>query len=137
LRNLWVSFGTIALQGGLTVGAMLIADKLDFNDGWRAAAVAASLMLALGVSSVIKAIMLSRIVGRTINNWRWALVVASAAAVVVGQVVIRMPEWAQLVIGIPAIMAVYGWIIWTRGFGPEDRVLFARKVKQEEVEEGH
>ncbi|KRA82755.1 lipopolysaccharide biosynthesis protein [Altererythrobacter sp. Root672] len=137
LRNLWVSFGTIALQAGLTVGAMLLADKLEFNDGWRAAAVAASLMLALGVSSVIKAIMLSRIVGRAINNWRWALVVASAAAVVVGQLVIRMPEWAQLVIGIPTLMAVYGWIIWTRGFGPEDRVLFARKVKQEEVEEGH
>jgi hypothetical protein len=51
-----------------------------------------------------------------------------AGAVAVGQLVILLPQWGQLVFGIPAILLVYGWIIWTRGFGPEDRVLFARKV---------
>lgn len=131
LRNLWVSAGTIALQGALTVGAMLIADHLEFNDGWRAALAAAALMLALGTSSVIKALMLSRILGESINNWRWALVWAAAAAVVVGQVVILLPEWMQLVFGIPALLGVYGWLVWTRGFGPEDRVLFTRKVTEE------
>jgi len=131
LRNLWVSAGTIALQGALTVGAMLIADHLKFNDGWRAALAAAALMLALGTSSVIKALMLSRILGESINNWRWALVWAAAAAVVVGQVVILLPEWMQLVFGIPALLGVYGWLVWTRGFGPEDRVLFTRKVTEE------
>ncbi len=131
LRNLWVSAGTIALQGALTVGAMLIADHLEFNDGWRAALAAAALMLALGTSSVIKALMLSRILGESINNWRWALVWAAAAAVVVGQVVILLPEWMQLVFGIPVLLGVYGWLVWTRGFGPEDRVLFTRKVTEE------
>ena len=131
LRNLWVSAGTIALQGALTVGAMLIADHLEFNDGWRAALAAAALMLALGTSSVIKALMLSRILGESINNWRWALVWAAAAAVVVGQAVILLPEWMQLVFGIPALLGVYGWLVWTRGFGPEDRVLFTRKVTEE------
>ena len=29
-------------------------------------------------------------------------------------------------LGIPAILVVYGWIIWTKGFGPEDRVLFRK-----------
>ena len=134
LRNLWVSIGTIALQAVLTVAAMLIADHLDWNQGWRAAAAAAALMLALGASSLIKAWMLSRILGERINNWRWALVVAAAAAIVVGQLVILLPQWGQLVIGIPVILGVYGWIIWTRGFGPEDRVLFKRKVTQEEPE---
>jgi O-antigen/teichoic acid export membrane protein len=133
LRNLWVSIGTIALQAVLTVAAMLVADRLDFNAGWRAASAAAALMLALGVSSLIKAVMLSRILGHTINNWRWALVWASAAAVVAGQAVILLPDWGQLAIGIPAILGIYGWIIWTRGFGPEDRVLFTRKVTQEEA----
>jgi hypothetical protein len=132
LRNLWVSIGTIALQAVLTVAAMLVADHLDWNQGWRAAAAAAALMLALGASSLIKAVMLSRILGERINNWRWALVVAAAAAIVVGQLVILLPQWGQLVIGIPVILGVYGWIIWTRGFGPEDRVLFRRKVTKDE-----
>ena len=132
IRNLWVSVAAIALQAALTVSAMLIAERLEFNDGWRAAAAAAALMLALGMSSLVKAVMLSRILGHKINNWRWALVWAAVAAIIVGQVVILMPEWAELAIGIPVLLGVYGWIIWTRGFGPEDRVLFTRKVTQEE-----
>jgi O-antigen/teichoic acid export membrane protein len=132
LRNLWVSTSTIVLQGVLTVAAMLLAERLHFNDGWRAAAAAAALMFSLGASSLIKALMLSRILHRTINNWRWALVWAAAAAVVMGQLVILFPQWVQLTFGIPAILGVYGWIIWTRGFGPEDRVLFRRKVTHEE-----
>jgi len=131
LRNLWVSVGAIGLQAALTVAAMLIADHLGWNEGWRAAAAAAALMIALGVSSLTKALMLSRILGQTINNWRWALVWAAAAAIVVGQLVILLPQWAQLLFGIPAILGVYGWIIWTKGFGPEDRVLFTRKVTEE------
>jgi O-antigen/teichoic acid export membrane protein len=132
LRNLWVSVGTIALQAALTVSAMLIAERLEFNDGWRAASAAAALMLALGCSSLIKAVMLSRILGQRINNWRWALVWAAAAAVVVGQGVILLPEWAELAFGIPALLGVYGWLIWTRGFGPDDRVLFTRKVTHDD-----
>jgi O-antigen/teichoic acid export membrane protein len=131
LRNLWVSIFAIGLQAVLTVAAMLIADRLDFNDGYRAASAAAALMVALGVSSLIKAVMLSRILQRTINNWRWAIVLAAAGAVAVGQAVILLPQWAQMVFGIPAILGVYGWLIWTRGFGPEDRVLFTRKVTEE------
>lgn len=133
LRNLWVSIGTIALQAALTVAAMLIAERLEFNEGYRAAAAAAALMVALGASSLIKAVMLSRILRITINNWRWALVTAAAAAVVLGQLVILLPQWGQLLIGIPAIMGIYGWVIWTRGFGPEDRVLFTRKVRESEA----
>jgi O-antigen/teichoic acid export membrane protein len=132
LRNLWVSIATIALQAALTVAAMLVADRLEWNEGWRAAAAAAALMVALGASSLTKALMLSRILGRTINNWRWALVWAAAAAIVAGQAVILLPDWGQLIFGIPVIFGIYGWIIWTKGFGPEDRVLFRRKVTKDE-----
>ncbi len=136
LRNLWVSIGMIALQAVLTVGLMLLVERIDFEsavraDYYRAAAAAAALMLALATASVIKAVMLGRILGHKINNWRWPLVWAAAAAVLVGQVAILLPEWMELAFGIPAIMAVYGWIIWTRGFGPEDRVLFRRSSKAE------
>ncbi|WP_201290887.1 lipopolysaccharide biosynthesis protein [Croceibacterium salegens] len=128
-KNLLVSIATIGLQALLTVGAMLAVDAYGLSDLWRAAGAALSLMLALGVSSVVKATMLSRILQQTVNNWRWALVWAVAAAIAVGELAIRLPEWAELIFGIPAILGVYGWIIWKRGFGPEDRVLFKRQKK--------
>jgi O-antigen/teichoic acid export membrane protein len=125
-RNLAISVGTIALQALLTVGAMLLIDRYDLPQLYRAGAAALSLAIALGISSLIKAFMLSRILGRSINNWRWALIWAAALAVVVGEVAIMLPEWAELIFGLPAILLAYGWVIWRRGFGPEDRVLFKR-----------
>lgn len=131
VKNLVVSIGTIALQAALTVGAMLAIDAYGLPQLWRAAGAAAALMLALGVSSVTKAVILSKFLQRPINNWRWALIWAAAAAVVMGQLVVRLPEWAELLFGIPAILGVYGWIIWRKGFGPEDRVLFRRHEEDE------
>jgi O-antigen/teichoic acid export membrane protein len=126
VRNLLVSIGTIVLQAMLTVAAMLVIDAYGLPELWRAAGAALALMLALGVASLVKAIMLSRLLGEGINNWRWALIVAAAVGILVGQVAIRLPEWAELVFGIPAILLAYGWVVWRRGFGPEDRVLFSR-----------
>ena len=37
IKNLWVSVGTIVLQGVLTVAAMVVADQMDLPQGWRAA----------------------------------------------------------------------------------------------------
>ncbi len=62
------------------------------------------------------------------NNWRWALVWAAAPAVAIGFLATRLPEWAELIFGIPAILAAYCWVIWHKGFGPEDRVLFRRNI---------
>jgi O-antigen/teichoic acid export membrane protein len=125
-RNLVVSIGTIALQAVLTVGAMLAIDRYGLPELYRAAAAALSLTLALGAASLTKAVLLSRILQRSINNWRWPLVWAAAVGIVVGEVVTLLPEWVELIFGIPAILAAYGWVIWRRGFGPEDRVLFRR-----------
>ncbi|MEO6041624.1 MAG: oligosaccharide flippase family protein [Croceibacterium sp.] len=136
LRNLLVSVGTITLQALLTVAAMWGVGRLGLNENFRAAGAAAALMLALGVASVVKAGLLSRILGHRVNNWRWPLVWAAAAAAVTGRIVILFPEWFQLTIGLAAILGVYGGIIWSRGFGPEDRVLFTRKITEDEPGEG-
>ncbi|MBO0750415.1 MAG: oligosaccharide flippase family protein, partial [Porphyrobacter sp.] len=114
-RNLLVSIGTICLQALLTVGAMLLIDHYGLPQLYRAAAAALSLALALGAASLTKALMLSRIIGGSINNWRWALVWAAAVAVVVGEVAILLPEWAELIFGVPATLFAYGWVIWRRG----------------------
>jgi O-antigen/teichoic acid export membrane protein len=127
-RNLLISTCTIALQALLTVGAMLLIDRMGFPELYRAAGAALALALSLGAASLTKAIVLSRILKRSINNWRWPLVWAAAVAVVVGELATRLPEWAELIFGIPAILGAYGWVIWRRGFGPEDRVLFRRSA---------
>ena len=129
LRNLWVSLMTIALQAVLTVVGIEMVKAMGLNDNYRAAAAAAALMLALGFASLVKSRMLARILGEPINNWRWALIWAAAPAILVGWAFTRyLPEWIELLLGIPLILLAYGWVIWHKGFGPEDRVLFRKNV---------
>jgi O-antigen/teichoic acid export membrane protein len=128
-QNLLLSIITIALQGALTVGGILLARRFGYDDAYESAAAAGALMISLAIASSLKSRVLARILGHGINNWRWPLVWGAGAAIVVGWVATwLLPEWAELAFGIPAILAVYCWVIWKRGFGPEDRVLFRRNV---------
>ena len=127
--NLMISLFTISLQAVLTFGGIELVEHYHFNDKFAAAAAAGSLALSLGVASLLKARLLARILKHSINNWRWPLVWAAAPAVLVGWLTQRLlPHWASLVFGIPAILLAYGFVIWHKGFGPEDRVLFRRNV---------
>lgn len=126
-RNLLVSLAMLALQATLSVALIWVAKSYaPDHPMYLAVAVAAALMLALGFASVVKARMLSKLLGVSVNNWRWSLVVAAAFASVVGICFTWLPEWLELALGIPSILAVYGWWIWTRGFGPGDRELFRK-----------
>jgi O-antigen/teichoic acid export membrane protein len=129
VRNLMISVATIGFQAVLTIAAMIAIARLDMPENYKAAAAAAALMVALGTASFVKARLLSRILGQPINNWRWALIWASAPAILVGWLVVQLPEWAELAFGIPAILLAYGAVIWRYGFGPEDRVLFRRRIE--------
>ena len=126
LRNLAISIVAIIVQIGLTIVMIDSFALWALPPLYKAAAAAAALFVALAFSSVAKALLLRSILQRPINNWRWALIWAIVPAVLVGWVVVRLPEWAELIFGIPAILLTYGVVIWRRGFGPEDRVLFRR-----------
>lgn len=129
MLNLWLSLATIALQIGFTVGLILIAQRLELSELYWAGAAAAGLMLALGFASLVKSVVLARYLGQSTNPWRWSLGWAVAPALVIGWFFTRyLPEWAELAIGIPVILTVYGWVIWHKGFGPDDRVLFRKNV---------
>ena len=128
VRNLWISIATIGFQAALTVALIMLVERLGYGEPYKAAAAALALMLALALASLVKALLLARILDHRVNNWRWALVWATAPAVAVGYLATLLPEWAELAFGIPAILATYGWVIWHRGFGPEDRVLFRRNM---------
>lgn len=126
-RNLMISFAMIGVQAGLSVIFILAMQKMGWSPLHIAAGPAAALCVALGLASIVKARLLSHLLGAPVNGWRWALIWAAALATIVGYVATQVPEWMELIVGIPVILSVYGWVIWRRGFGPEDRALFRLK----------
>ena len=130
LRNLAVSLVAIALQAALSFGFILGARHMGLPELAVAAAPALALAVALACSSLVKARLLSQLVGAPVIAWRWALVWASVAGGLVGTAFVALPpdmEWVELVFGVPVILAAYGYVIWRRGFGKEDRALFRRQ----------
>ena len=149
LRNLLISSAMIVVQ--IIVSIALIYAIRDLtpeyramdlpapgpggfgNDPVSAAGVAIGLMVALAFASVMKARLLSRLLGARVSGWRWALVPASLAALAVGWIATMLPEWLELSLGVPLILAAYGAVVWYRGFGHEDRELFRLRKKDDEV----
>jgi O-antigen/teichoic acid export membrane protein len=129
MQNLWVSLATLLVQALATIGLIRLAERLGYNDNFKAAMAGAGLLVALSMASWVKSRLLARILEQPVNNWRWPLIWATAPAVVIGWAATEfLPEWAELALGIPAILLAYGFVIWHKGFGPEDRVLFRRNV---------
>ncbi|MBU7579539.1 MAG: lipopolysaccharide biosynthesis protein [Porphyrobacter sp.] len=126
-RNLAISVGIIALQAVLTIALIEVAARMELGRGFQAAGAAGALMIALGVSSLVKALLLKHLLGAPVSNWRWALVYAAAPAVVVGYAFTWAPEWMELVLGIPAVLGTYALVIWRRGFSEDDKVLFRKQ----------
>ena len=133
-RNLMISVFSVAVQAGLSVALILGMRALGWPATFQAAGPAIALMLALGMSSVLKARLLRRILGAPVQGWRWPLIWAAAAATVVGYGFTLLPrslEFVELVVGIPVILVTFGAVLWTRGFTHEDRVLFRMKRGEE------
>lgn len=129
LRNMFLSLGMLGIQSGLTVGLLFVLKERGYPESWLAAGAALALVVALAAGSVVKSLLARRLLGAPVSVWRWPILVAAAAAIVAGQIFIRLPEWVELAFGVPSILAVYGWIIWTRGFREEDRILFRKTVE--------
>ena len=129
-RNLMISLLMIAVQAALTVGFILGMRAMGWPEGWQAAGAATALALALGMSSILKARLLRRLLEAPVQGWRWSLVWAAAAAVVVGYLFTALPQslqWVELAFGIPFILATFGTVVWWKGFTHDDRVLFRMK----------
>ena len=132
-RNLLISLFMLATQAALTVAIIVGLDLLDWpadesrRQAYQAAGAALALALALGLASVLKARLLARLLGAPVQGWRWPLVWAAAAAILVGYGFTTLPkayEWMELAIGMPLILLTFGWVVWMRGFTHEDRALF-------------
>ena len=133
-RNLLISLVMIAFQATVTVAIILGMRALGWSEAFQAAGAALGLVLALALASVLKARLLSRLLGAPVQGWRWPLVWAAAAAVLVGYGFTALPEafeWTELALGVPLILVAFGWVVWMRGFTHEDRELFRLKKDEE------
>jgi O-antigen/teichoic acid export membrane protein len=126
-RNLMLSLLMITVQAILSVVLILGMRALNWPETFQAAGPAIALMLAVGLSSVLKSRLLSRLLGAPVAGWRWPLVWAAMAAGLVGYLVTMIPEWGELVLGVPLILLTFGAVVWRWGFTHEDRVLFRMK----------
>lgn len=117
-RNLMWSLITIGLQIGLT---LLLAPTFG------GAGAAAALALAATFGSVVKVRLLRDRLGARVTGWRWAMLLAAGAALIVGLFCQLLPPFWRLVIGVPAILAAYAIVLWYRGFRDSDRILFTKK----------
>jgi O-antigen/teichoic acid export membrane protein len=133
MRNMLISLTMLALEAALAAVLIVSMRSLDWPIMWQATGPAIALALALAFAAIVKARLLSRILGDRVSGWRWSLMWAAGAAAVIGYGVIHLPYWFEVFVGIPAILAAFGAVLWFKGFGPEDRELF--KMRKSEIED--
>ena len=130
-RNMVISLVMLALEAALATALIVVMRDRGLPEPWQATGPAIGLCVALAFASITKSRLLCRKLGEPVSGWRWSIAWAAAAGIAVGAPIRWWtPEWVQLLIGIPAILGAFGAVLWTRGFGPEDRELF-RMGKQD------
>jgi O-antigen/teichoic acid export membrane protein len=127
-RNMIISLVMLALEAGLAAALILIMRDEGLPPAFQATGPAIALCVSLGFASVAKSWLLKKKLGEPVSGWRWSIAWSAAAGIAVGiPVRLFLSETLQLIIGIPAILGAFGAVLWTRGFGPEDRELFRMK----------
>ena len=135
-RNLMISIVMLGVQIALSFLLILGMRALAWPPNYQAAGPAVALMLSVGMTSIVKARLLRRILDAPVSPWRWPLIWAAIAAILVGTIFTSLPDgyrWMELVFGVPAIAATYLFVLWRWAFGPADRALFSKMPSAEEA----
>lgn len=125
-KNLMISLTALTLQVALSFAFILLLQAEGVPEVAVAIGPAAALVIALGFGALAKAWLASRELGARVWIWRWPLLFAGVVASGIGGIATATPEWSEILIGIPAMLAVYLWIIWKFAFREEDRMLFRK-----------
>jgi hypothetical protein len=124
----------LALEAGLAAALILVMKAQGLPVSFQATGPAIGLCVALTFSSITKSRLLRTELGAPVSGWRWDLIWSTIAGLIAGFLVrYFLGGVLQLIIGVPAIMLAFGAVLWTKGFGPEDRQLF--KLRKSEVQD--
>lgn len=133
-KNMVISLIMLSLEAALAAALILVMQDQGLPASYQATGPAIGLCIALAFASVTKARLLHKELGAPVSGWRWNLLWSAAAGIIVGALVhYFLSGILQLIIGVPAIMLAFGTVLWTKGFGPEDRELF--KLRKSEVQD--
>jgi O-antigen/teichoic acid export membrane protein len=130
-RNLMISLALLAFQVALSFALVAFMRSLDWPEKWAAAGPAVALVTSVGIGSILKSGLLSKLLGVSVRDFRPAFIWAVLAAALVGSAVMQLPkrlEWAEMIFGIPLILATYFAILWRWAFRPEDKALFQKNA---------
>ncbi|RUN75888.1 lipopolysaccharide biosynthesis protein [Sphingomonas sp. TF3] len=136
LQNMAISIGMLLFQVGLSFALIFGMQWLGWPLEYQAAGPAIALFLSVALTSIIKSNYLAHLLKARVAGWRWPMAWAVLAAGLVGGAFTLLPhrfEWAELLIGEPAIAGVYLFVLYRFAFGPEDRALFRRMPGAEAV----
>ncbi len=128
-RNLMISVVLLAVQVALSFALIVAMREMGWPVIWQATGPAVALAFTLTLGSVIKARLLSRLLRANVSGLRWSFLFAIGTSALVGAAFTALPqeyEWAELILGIPAMLAAYFFVIAKWALGPEDRTLFQK-----------
>ncbi|WP_051504483.1 lipopolysaccharide biosynthesis protein [Sphingomonas jaspsi] len=133
-KNMIISLTMLAIEAALSALLIVLMRDAGWPTAWVATGPAAALAISLGFASIMKSNLLHRKLKEAVTGWRWTLLWSAAAAIAVGiPVRLYLPEFYQLVVGIPVILGAFCAVLWFKGFGPEDRELF--KMRKSDIAE--
>ncbi len=128
-KNLAISVCVLLLQIVLSFVFVFVARAQGWPEPIQAAGPAVALALSLTIGSAVKAALLYRLTGAAVVSIRPSFFAAIGVACLVGAAFMSLPkqfEWAELSLGMPAILVTYLFVIIKFGFGREDRALFRK-----------
>lgn len=124
--NLMISLMVLILQIALSFGFVLLLRQDGWPPAYQAAGPALALAVSLTIGSVIKAVLASRVLGQSVSPIRLGLIAAMIVSAATGVAISKLPEWAQLSVGIPLMLTAYFLVLLKLAFGDEDKALFRR-----------
>lgn len=132
-RNLLISAGMLCFQIGLSFALIFAMRGIGWPVNYQAAGPAIALFTSVGLTSIIKSSFLSHLLKARVAGWRWPMLWGALAAILVGGAFTMLPkrfEWAEVVIGIPAIAGTYLFVLFRWALTPADRALFKSMPKE-------
>lgn len=115
--NLAIASACLGLQAGLSLWLVPL---------YGGVGAAGALLVAVATAGIARQLLMGRVLGHAVGMWRWSLLAAGAAAFGLGYAARGLPELWEMLIGIPAVLLLFGVLIWRFGYGPADRVLVSR-----------